>query len=346
MSEQEKPETEAQPVRRDPTTTIVAWVATVIASIALAGGLYLEKEREKLKDRINDVRLELRDTTQALASRDSEFASRDALARIEADANRRMLEIERRYDQLANGFERLRSQTDGARDAWIRSEIEHVLRSAVRAVEVERDPVSAAAALRAVRATLADYGNPVYAQVSDRIDTDIAALERVPVPDIEGIVLTLIGVGNRIDSLPLEQIDGVPQRDSRVRDPGFAGVDWSGIWRSIKSNFRSMITIRREGRPARVLLAPEEEALIHMSSRLKLEGARIASLRGDNTAYRSGLRDARAWIDAWYDTNDGTVQAVLDELQALEGQDLEPELPDISGALRMARTINERLGTR
>jgi uroporphyrin-3 C-methyltransferase len=326
-------------VPRDLTTTIVAWVATIVAVFAFAGGLYLEKEREKLKDRISDVRLELRDTTQILTTRDADFARRDAMDAAVAEISRRMQELERRQDAFDAQVERLRATSEGAREAWMRSEIEHVLHAAVRAVEVDRDPVSALNALRAIQRTLERWADPAWATVLERIAVDIAALERVPPVDMESIVITLDGIGNGAHALPLAQVHGVPRTERRPAETGFAGVDWSGVWRSIKSNFREMVTVRREGRPERVLLAPEEVQAIHLNLQLNLEAARFAGLRRDADNYRMGLRNARRWVETWYDTDDVTVQAVLDELDLLGRRELEPELPDLSGSVRALRSV-------
>lgn len=325
------------PAPRDLTTTVVAWVATIVAVVAFAGGLYLEKEREKLKDRINEVRLELRDTTQILSQRDADLARRDALDALSDDVNQRLQELERRQDAFDAQVERLRSSSEGARETWMRTEVEHVLYAATRAIEIERDPTGALNALRAVQRTLERWADPAWGPVMERIAVDIAALERVPPVDMESIVLTLDGIGNRAHSLPLAEVHGVPRTERRPREPGFAGVDWSGMWRSIKNNFREMVTVRREGRPERVVLAPEEVQAIHLNLQLKLEAARFAALRRDAENYRVGLRNARRWIETWYDVEDPTVQAVLDELDLLSRRDLDPALPDLSGSLRAVR---------
>lgn len=349
MNEQQndtQPESRPERPRRSLLTATVAWLALVIALIAFGGGLYLEKEREKLKDRIADVRLELRDTEQALSRRDAGFATRDALALIESDTGRRLLDVERRYDELSASFERLRTQTEGAHGAWVHAEVEFVIRSAAHHLEIERDPRAALVALRAVERRLGQYADPLYGPLAARIEQDIAALERAPVPDIEGIVLTLDGIANRIDALPLDDVVLRPDRERRVREPGFAGVDWRGAWRRIRHSFKEMVTIRRAGRPEQVLLAPDEHFFVHLNAKLKVEGTRVSALRRDASAYRSGLRGARAWVESWYDTDDDTVQAVLGELRQLEAHDLEPSLPDLAETLRVLRATGDRLGSR
>src|SRR5690606_18583951 len=102
---------------------------------------------------------------------------------------------------------------------------------------------------------------------------------------------------------------------------------------------REMVTVRREGRPERVVLAPEEVQAIHLNLQLKLEAARFAGLRRDADNYRVGLRNARRWVETWYDTDDVTVQAVLDELNLLAQRELQPELRDLSGSLRALRSV-------
>ncbi len=331
----ETTEAKPAPLRRDPTTTTVAWAAAVIAAIALAGGIYLEKEREKLKDRISDVRFEMRDMSQASERRANDYAE---------NLVRRISEFERRNQQLADSIEYLRSQAEGARGSWVRTEVEYVLRMAAQHLEVERDPGGALAALRAAERRLSDFADPAYARVVDRLRQDIAALEQVSMPDIGGIMLTVDGIANAIDRLPLVQPEPLRRKTPREAEPGFAGVDWSGLWRRIRESFKSMVTIRREGRPEQLLLAPSEEYFVHLNAQLKLEGARVAALRRDGDAFRDSVRSAQAWIARWYDTSDPTVQAMLGELNALEGQRLNPPLPDITGALRLLRGADGRTG--
>lgn len=351
MTEQEKEdskqETQRAPVRRDPTTTVVAWVATIIATLALAGGIYLEKEREKLKDRISDVRFELRDATDTLARRDSDFATRDALSRVEGDTMRRLNEAERRTDELTTALEYLRTQTEGARASWVHAELEYVLRLAARHLEIERDVRTALVALRAVERRLDEVSAPGYALVLERVRADIAALEQIPATDVDGIVLRIDGMTTTLAELPVMYPEGVRQpRARRAREPGFAGVDWSRMWRRVRESFRDMITIRREGRPEQVLLSPNEEYFVRMSAQLKLESARVAAIRRDGAVFRNSLRNAHRWIDSWYDTEDATVQALLDEIRALESQALQPDLPDLNAALRLLRAAGNRQGAR
>ena len=332
----ETPVTES-PLRRDPTTTTVAWAAAVIAAIALAGGIYLEKEREKLKDRIAEVRFEMRDIERRLADRNTDQLD---------GANRRIAALERSNEQLADALEYLRSQADGARGSWVRTEVEYMLRMAHQHLEVERDPTGALAALRAAEQRLRDYRDPAYAPVIDRITQDIAALESVSLPDLEGVLLTLGGIANAVDGLPLQRPESLQPETRRRAEPGFGGVDWSGLWRRIRESFKSMITIRREGRPEPVLLAPSEEHFVHLNAQLKLEGARVAALRRDDAAFRAAIRSTRAWIARWYETDDATVHAAVSELEALESQRLNPPLPDISGALRLLRGADGQTGPR
>lgn len=344
--EQRAPEPR-EPVRRDPTTTVVAWVGTVIATLALAGGIYLEKEREKLKDRIADVRLELRDTEQQLSRRDGEFAQRDALSRLESDTARRLQEAERRYDEVAASIEYLRAQSEGARASWVRAEIEYVLRLAQRHLEIERDPATALSALRAVERRLNEFSAPGYAPVLEQVQQDIQALESVRVPDVSALVQRIDGVTNALADLPIAYPEGVrPPPERRARRDGFAGIDWSRLWRRVRESFRDMITIRRDGRPERVLLSPSEEYFVRMSAQLRLESARVAAIRRDSAVYRSSLRNARSWIESWYDADDATVQAMLGELRALEQQELAPPMPDVGAALRLLRAAGDRQGSR
>lgn len=340
--DREQPE---QPPRRGTTSAVVAWIALLVAAIALAGGFYLEKEREKLKDRITDLRYELRETENELMQRDADFVRSDALDRLERETSERLDALDRRARNLDSEVESLHRRTEGVTADWVYAEIEHVLTLASWQLEIDRDPAPALAALRAAQRRLQDSGLPGAARLTARIEQDISELERVELPDRYMIAMTLDGISNRLDDLPLLQPEGVREERERARgrrESGEPGINWSRLWRRIRQSFHSMVTVRRGERPTAVLLPPEEEYFVYLNTQLKLESARAALMRNDTQSYRSALRSARSWIEAWFDTDDTTVTTVLEELRALEQHDLEPELPDLSGTLQMLGRAGER----
>lgn len=70
---------------------------------------------------------------------------------------------------------------------------------------------------------------------------------------------------------------------------------------------------------------------------MKLETAQLAALQRNQPAYQSNLNGARELLVTYFDQNSGAVTAMLAELDRLAQARISPELPDISGSLRVLR---------
>ncbi|MFA7098063.1 MAG: uroporphyrinogen-III C-methyltransferase, partial [Gammaproteobacteria bacterium] len=68
-----------------------------------------------------------------------------------------------------------------------------------------------------------------------------------------------------------------------------------------------------------------------------LETAQLATLQRNEPAYQSNLHGARELLVTYFDQDSGAVTAMLAELDRLAQAQINPELPDISGSLRVLR---------
>ena len=71
--------------------------------------------------------------------------------------------------------------------------------------------------------------------------------------------------------------------------------------------------------------------------KLKLEGALLALLRGNDTAFHELCESARDWLQAQFQRDDPAVEAVILELERLTATPIQPPLPDISSSLSLLR---------
>ena len=87
------------------------------------------------------------------------------------------------------------------------------------------------------------------------------------------------------------------------------------------------------------MLSAEQETLVVQVLALKLEGARVALLRGDTTSFRDLCESASHWLDTYFQGDDPGVAAAHAELERLQPLDLSPPLPDISRSLGLLRAF-------
>ena len=99
----------------------------------------------------------------------------------------------------------------------------------------------------------------------------------------------------------------------------------------------SMISIKRTDEEATPLLSRDEEFFLKRNLELQLQTARLALLRGDAANYGESLRTARNWIQTHFLADSATVASAITTVTELEAEEIAPQLPDISGSLRLLR---------
>jgi uroporphyrin-3 C-methyltransferase len=68
-----------------------------------------------------------------------------------------------------------------------------------------------------------------------------------------------------------------------------------------------------------------------------LFAARLAALRADAAEYVADLAAARDWLGRFFDAKDASVARLDAELADLAASRVAPEVPDVSGSLKLLR---------
>jgi uroporphyrin-3 C-methyltransferase len=88
------------------------------------------------------------------------------------------------------------------------------------------------------------------------------------------------------------------------------------------------ITIRRRDSTAEPLLAPNQDIYLRENIRSRLLVAAQAVPRHQNEVYKQSLESVSTWVRAYFDVNDQSTKAFLDELEALSQQSILMDVPD------------------
>ena len=103
-----------------------------------------------------------------------------------------------------------------------------------------------------------------------------------------------------------------------------------------RNTFANLIVVRKVDDRAGSIVTAEEALLRRQHLQLLLFAARTAVARHDDTAYRTALAGARQWLGDFFELSSPAAQALLEQIQALEPIDIDPQLPDISGIVASA----------
>ena len=241
-----------------------------------------------------------------------------------------------RLQGIEKSVDDLRGVSAAARDNWVRAEAEYFLQAANSRLQLARDPQAALAALQAADDRFESLADPALFRVRQQLGAEIEALRSVPQPDIEGIAHTLNGLARRVDELPL--INSEPDPFTSGADEPLEGDGAMAKARAaVVGAVTSMISIKRTDEEATPLLSRDEEFFLKRNLELQLQTARLALLRGDAANYGESLRTARNWLQAHFLADSATVTSAITTLTELEAEEIAPQLPDISGSLRLLR---------
>ena len=346
MSEDAKPETPSPRVSVAPPPparrSLAPWLFALLGAALLVGGaawLYArvtsvfavqDDALKRLARDLNAVevqadRLDSRQVDLAAAAQRSAGEITDFGSRIDA------------HDQIVG---QLKEQLAGGRDRLQIAAVEQLLLLANDRLQLARDVPAAIVAIEAADARLAALREPRLFPVRQALAQEKAALQAIPLPDYAGAALTLSSLIQRAPRLPLAA--RVPSHFESTPQPLLIADDarwYERVRASVIEALSSIFAIRRDTGPSPRLRGAEQEALVVQVLALKLEGARVALLRGDTVSFRDLCDSASAWLDTYFRSDDPGVAAAKAELERLQPLDLTPPLPDIGRSLGLLRAF-------
>ncbi len=337
----------------------VAWLAFLAAIIALAASGYVawndwrtaedasvEDEIARVESRLEALVQERYDEVDnrltGLAGQDSGVDAELAALRQDFDERIRLLSsLPARISTLESSVASLAGVSEGARDAWVIAESEYYMQIANAQLQLANNPHLAALALKLADERIVQLANPALTDVRRAISDELAALEIMERPDIEGATLTLASLARVVESLPLasgaDDDEPAPEIDPELSGPGRA-------WASVKNAMSGLVKVTPPERAKLVQLSPDAEFFLRNNIALQLQSARLALLRGEQAIFEQTLDDTSALLTDYFDTDSAAVQGALATIAEIRQHVFTTDVPDISESLRLLRqfrTLNE-----
>jgi uroporphyrin-3 C-methyltransferase len=337
----------------------VAWLALLVAVIALAAVGYtiyedwrtqqdlqlssgnIEASITNLSGRIDGAREALATIESelgALAQADSGIAGQiDALERDLDNRLRQVDSLPIRIGNLEASISSLQGVSDGARDTWLLGEAEYYMQLANAQLQLASNPDLAALALGMADERIAQLANPALTNVRIAISDELATLDGMSTPDVEGITLKLASLARVVESLPLRPIKRIDDA-ADDSDEEIGRIDRA--WNSVKEATSGIIKHRTTDEQVMPLISPEAEYFLRTNLDLQLQTARLALLRGEQSVFEESLSDAAAWLATYFDAGNTQVSAAVESIAELRGGMFDVAAPDISGSLQLLRRYN------
>ena len=350
MKEQAAPKAVPQPRRG---TSPVSWLALFLALLTLAavGYMIVEERRtraveqassaslERLQSRIDESRQTLSsldDSLDGLVSSDEDLETRIAGLQRELEQRTDVLDsLPGRMSNLENSVAALQGASAGARDTWLLAEAEYYMQIANAQLQLGNNPQLAMLALEMADERVVQMANPALTDVRRALAEELAALEAMEKPDLEGATLTLASLARVVDSLPLRAAGsrGTGEGDASDDEQGAAARAWA----SVKDAMSGLVKVTPPDEETRALLTPDAAHLIRSNLALQLQAARLALLRGEQAIFEQSLDDADALLALYFDTGSAQVASAQETVAEIRDSMVAVKAPDISESLRLIR---------
>lgn len=307
-------------------------LSAVAIAIALAAGVGLFGLNKQQVSRQNETSTALADRVAELQkAQERQKNELEGIIKQQAD---QLTEAKHQQETLAKQLEDVQQKVAviSGSDAktWLLAQADFLVKSAGRKLWSDRDVTTAAALLKSADASLADMNDPSLISARRAITDDIASLSAVSQVDYDGIILKVNQLANQIDNLRLaDNNDDDSPMDSDSEELSSSIGEWRvNLQKSWQSFMDSFITIRRRDETAVPLLAPNQDIYLRENIRSRLLVAAQAVPRHQEETYKQALDNVSTWVRAYYDTEDATTRAFLEDVDKLSQQSITMNVPE------------------
>ncbi|HBQ3164620.1 uroporphyrinogen-III C-methyltransferase [Klebsiella variicola subsp. variicola] len=328
-------ETTPQPENNDKkkagNKTSLALSAIAIA-IAIAAGIGLYGLNKQQATRQNATTSELSGQLAALQkAQESQKSELEGIIKQQAD---QLSQAKHEQETLTKQLDELQQKVAviSGSDAktWLLAQADFLVKLAGRKLWSDQDVTTAAALLKSADASLADMNDPSLIGARRAITDDIATLSAVSQVDYDGMILKVNQLANQIDNLRLaDNNDDDSPMDSDSDELSSSISEWRvNLQKSWQNFMDSFITVRRRDETAVPLLAPNQDIYLRENIRSRLLVAAQAVPRHQEETWKQSLDNVSTWVRAYYDTDDTTTKAFLDEVDKLSQQSITMTVPE------------------
>jgi len=309
-------------------TLLLAVVALLLAGYAFWRGDSTRDREDATRERVQLLEA----ANSALRAELAAVLERETRAHVDMQAQAQLLaSLPQQVRELTAAHEDLRNRTERPQRAWSRAEAAYLVELAQRRLSFDRDTATAIVALASADQRLAALRDPSLDAVRARIAKDLQALRAVPDPNRAGIVARLSAIEGQVERLSLKGVL-VGQRVTSAATDESASM-FARATNAVATVFSRLFAVHRLGDNASIV-SLEEQSLRRQHLSLLVYAARHAAMRSDAAAYRASLDAIDAWLGKYF--GEGAVlDALVQEIDALQKIEIAPVLPDISGAAQL-----------
>jgi len=328
----------------------LVWLVLLVSVIALAAGAYTlrgnwlaDDESTAVSVKIEALDRRIDESNAALAALEArlgqiphpDFSPEiDGLRRDVEDQLRLLGSLPSRMTTIEDSVSSLAGISAGARQTFLLAEAEYYLQIANAQLQLANNPHLASLALGMANERVAQLSDPGLTDVRRAISDELATLEVMKKPDIEGATLTLASLARVVESLPLA---GSAAEDGAVVEDNTEQSGVEQAWASVKDAVSTLVKVTPPDQAKLALVSPDAGHFLRNNLALQLQSARLALLRGEQTIFEHALDDTSALLSNYFDTSSAQVMSAQVTIAEVRSGVFAADAPDISRSLRLLR---------
>lgn len=309
-------------------------VLAIMAAAGYRGWLLFMQNKQQTQSVIQQLQTEL-------AQRPTLSELNSGISSIRQSVNKtdtRLSGLEQGQQTLANSTEKLYELYGRDENGWKLAEVEYLMSIAQHKLVLENDFEGAAKTLNAASDQIAELADPGLLKVRVQINEEIALLKTRTRADLVGMTLLLARLTRQVSSLkPGYQTQTVKQQSAATEEKVNAAPD-QPLQQKVMDFVTSLVTIKTS-QPKKA--KPEMTVIIDVTEKLedKLKLTRWSLLERDAFQYTRLMDQNVTLFKEYYDLKKAANADFYESLLKLQKSQIKPELPDISGSLRLLQQI-------
>jgi uncharacterized protein HemX len=328
----------------------LVWLVMLVSVIALAAGAYTlrgnwlaDDESTAVSVKIEALERRIDESNAAMAALEARLGQIphpdyspeiDGLRRDVEDQLRLLGSLPSRMTTIEDSVSSLAGISAGARQTFLLAEAEYYLQIANAQLQLANNPHLASLALGMANERVAQLSDPGLTDVRRAISDELATLEVMKKPDIEGATLTLASLARVVESLPLA---GSAAEDGAVVEDNTEQSGVEQAWASVKDAVSTLVKVTPPDQAKLALVSPDAGHFLRNNLALQLQSARLALLRGEQTIFEHALDDTSALLSNYFDTSSAQVMSAQVTISEVRSGVFAADAPDISRSLRLLR---------
>ncbi|MCK4842568.1 MAG: uroporphyrinogen-III C-methyltransferase [Methylococcales bacterium] len=300
-------------------------------------GIEASKQFNTFQTQLTTIQTQIATFSEEMAGKDNHFTK--TLADF-SQLHTEKLEATRK--DLTDEIAQLKRQLGKTRGDWLIADAEYLLSVANQRLHLVGDVKTTRLALEAADQRLRESGDTAAFKVRKQLAKEIAGLRGVSLPDVVGVYAAIETLKDKVVKLAvLLPYAGKPLTESKQVHAHEQEQDADhGLLSSALQMLEGYVTVKHSDQPITKILTEEEVVFIREQLNIKLEMVKIALVQQNDTLYKSGISDARRWLNNNF-TKNTSAKGFLTELDKLKAIEIRSQFPDISQSLKMLKDITK-----